>query len=189
MSRRTRRAAGERVVLRDGRAVTIRPIRVSDLPELRRALREADPETLHRRFLGGRPPQSTEELRRLVTVDHVTREALVAIAPDGRGVGIARYEGLPEDEHTADVAVAVDPQWRRVGLASALLVRLATAALHHGVKRVQADYYATNADVADLLRRAGVPVSVSRDAGVVEAAIELDPSQLEDKDIDLSAVE
>lgn len=45
----------------------------------------------------------------------------------GQGIAIARYE--PVDERTAEVAVAVDPAWRRAGPATAMVGLLARAAL------------------------------------------------------------
>lgn len=175
-----RRRAVERVRLTDGRVVHVRPIRPDDLDELRRAIRDADPETLRSRFLGGRPPQTDEELRRLVEVDHVTREAFVALTPEGRGVGIARYEGLP-DGRSVDVAVAVDPEWRRVGLATALLTRLMRAALKQGLSIVHADYFAANRDIADLMRRAATTEERHVCDGVVEETAVLDPEVLDDE--------
>ena len=43
------------VRLADGRRVQVRPILPSDAPELAEAIRTADAETLHARFLGGPP--------------------------------------------------------------------------------------------------------------------------------------
>ena len=157
--------------LRDGRRVWMRPVRPSDLAELRRAIREADPETLRMRFLGGRPPRTEQELRRLVEVDHVSREAIAAFTETGRGVGIARYDCEPGSS-TAEFAVAVDPEWRRVGLATALLTRLLAAALRNGITTIHVDYFATNRDVTDLIRRSGGQLRTDLEAGVVDAELE-----------------
>lgn len=164
----------EKVQLDDGRRVRVRPIRPDDIDELRRAIAEADPDTLRQRFLGGRPPETDEELRRLVEVDHVRREAFVALGPHGRGVGIARYEGLA-DGRSAEVAVAVDPDWRGVGLATALLTRLMRAALRNGITTIRADYYAANSDVDDLMARAGQVSERHLQAGVVEEEVRVNP--------------
>ncbi len=107
----------------------------------------ADPETLRRRFIGAAPSPTPELLHRLTTVDYVQRFALVARdAETGRGVAIARYEGLADG--TADVAVAVDPAWRRVGLATVLVHLLAQAAVARGIHAFSAEHLADNQPVA-----------------------------------------
>ena len=169
--------AGEPVALADGRRVWIRPVRASDLDELRRAIREADAETLRLRFLGGRAPRTDAELRHLVEVDHAAREALAAFTEQGRGVGIARYESVPGSS-SAEFAVAVDPAWRRVGVATALLARLLKAALHNGITTIHVDYFAENRDVADLIRRSGQEVATHVEGGVVDEDVTLDPESL-----------
>src|ERR1035437_6563653 len=59
-------ASDESVVrLSDGRRVEIRPILPSDAPELAEAIRTADAETLHARFLGGAPQLTDAVLDKL----------------------------------------------------------------------------------------------------------------------------
>ncbi len=163
------------VELLDGRRVLLRPIVPDDEAELRRAVTEADPETLRRRFLGGRPPYTDEDFRRLVEVDYHDRLAVVALDEDGTGVGIARYERL-RDPEAAEIAVVVDPSWRHVGLATALVQLLGEGAVRNGIHRIKAEYFADNADVSDMLREAGLAYVLRRDdAGMVTVDLLLDP--------------
>ena len=123
------------VTLRDGRSVLIRPIQASDAPALAEAIESADADTIRRRFLGGHPQVTPELLDYLTTVDYASRLALVAVEPASqRGVAIARYEPA-EHDGTADVAIAVTPGWRHVGLATELLRMLAQAAGERGIIR------------------------------------------------------
>lgn len=166
------------VTLLDGRHALLRPILPADGAELRRAVEHSDPTTLRRRFLGGRPPRSDQEFERLVRVDYNRRLAVVALDPDGPGVGIARYEALG-DTDTAEVAVAVDPAWRHVGLATALVQLLAVAAVGNGLRHFTAEFFTDNRDVTDIIAEAGAPYSVTGDsAGVIAADIDL-PADLE----------
>jgi GNAT superfamily N-acetyltransferase len=158
--------------LRDGRRVVLRPIVPEDTDALRQAVAEADAETLHNRFLGGRPPQTDEEFARLASVDYDRRFAVVALSPDGRGVGIARYEAL-HDGGSAEVAVAIDPAWRRVGLATALLHLLGVAALDNGIERFSVEFLLANVDVTTLLTESHLPVVVRQHHGVAEAEVNL----------------
>jgi len=119
------------ITLADGRQVQIRPILPSDAPELTEAIRTADAETLRTRFLGGPPPLTDATLDTLTRVDYCSRFALAAFS-QGLGIAIARYATPALSGNGAvgaDVAVAVAPEWRRVGLARALLDRLARSAL------------------------------------------------------------
>ena len=161
------------LALLDGRSVSVRPVLPHDATELRRVVAEADAATLRSRFLGGRPPRSDKEFERLVTLDYDRRLAVVAFAPDGRGVGIARYEADSGAE-IAEVAVAVDPRWRNVGLATALIRLLAAGAVRNGIHRFSADLFAENLDVHDLFADTGLPYQITAAvAGVVTAEIAL----------------
>jgi len=159
--------------LPDGRAVLLRPIVPGDSGQIAEAIRTADPDTVRRRFLGMRPHVTPELLARLCQVDYEKRFALVATdARTGRGIAIARYEATGEG--VADVAVAVDPAWRRVGLATALVEMLADAALDRGIHTFSAYYLAANSPVAALIGRAGAGGRQMIRDGFAEAAVALD---------------
>ena len=159
------------LVLGDGRDVTVRPVIPADAAELAEAIAHADPETLRMRFLGGRPPSGTETIRHLVELDYTDRFALAAFGPDGRGVAIARYERDGDAE--AEVAVAVDPDWRRVGLATRLVELLAQRARDCGIRSIRASFFAENVDVADLLSAAHLPLRRRSAGGIVDAVVTL----------------
>jgi RimJ/RimL family protein N-acetyltransferase len=160
--------------LRDGRTVQVRPITPSDARELAEAIRSADADTLRRRFLGSPPHITPALLTHLSTVDYQSRFALIAADPaSGHGVAIARYESSPEGG-AAEVAVAVDPAWRRVGLATALVEMLAEAALDRGIHTFSAYYLAQNRPVAALLRLAGDAYGPEIKQGIAECAVALD---------------
>lgn len=162
-----------RLRLHDGREVFVRPIVPDDAAPLGEALRDADPETLRSRFLGGAPHVTPALLERLTTLDYVRRFALVAgDGRSGRGVGIARFEAV--DAGTAEVAVAVDPAWRRVGLATALVELLAEAAADRGINEFTASFLAENRPVVKLVRLAGPAGRQVIREGIAEVAVRLD---------------
>jgi len=162
------------VLLSDGRHVHVRPILPSDGPALAAAVASADAETLRLRFLGWRPVLDDASFRHLVEVDYQRRLALVAFDSADRGVGIARYEGRP-DEDLVEIAIAVDPDWRRVGLGHRLLTILGEAAATRGIRRLVAAYSVGNHDVEGLLRSCGLPYRTLATHGVVEVQLELPP--------------
>jgi GNAT superfamily N-acetyltransferase len=171
------RALERKLWLSDGRQVFVRPILPSDRQALAEAIRTADADTLRRRFLGATPKVTPQLLTRLTTVDYVHRFALVAGDPHtGRGTAIARYE--PVAETVAEVAVAVDPAWRRVGLATVLVEMLAEAAVNRGVHTFSALYLAENRPVAALADLAGEAGQRLIHQGIAEVAVALDRDQV-----------
>jgi GNAT superfamily N-acetyltransferase len=166
-----------RLHLGDGRTVLIRPVIPADGPELAQAIVTADPDTLRRRFLGGPPHVTARLVARLTTLDYVHRFALAAADErTGRGVAIARYEALGGG--VAEVAVVVDPAWRRIGLATALVELLAAAALDRGIHEFSASYLAENQPVAALVAR--TPGGKQRICqGIAEVAVALDRERID----------
>ena len=159
--------------LADGRRVQIRPILPSDAPELAEAIRTADAETLHARFLGGPPPLTDAVMEALTRVDYVSRFALVALARR-RGIAVARYATLPpsgDGSAVADVAVVVAPQWRRVGLATALVQLLARRAQECGVTDFTALFLADNRPVTELAHEGHARVVIREGAAQLYAPL------------------
>jgi GNAT superfamily N-acetyltransferase len=162
--------------LRDGRTVLARPILPTDAPQLAEAFRRADPDTLYRRFLSGAPTLTGPLLHHLTTVDYIHRLAIVAVdTHTGAGIAVARYE--PHSDGVAEVAVVVDPHWRRIGLATALVELLAQAALDRGIHTFTLTYLAENRPVASLLTAAGGRQRIR--AGIADAAVALNRDQVQ----------
>lgn len=168
--------------LTDGRRVRIRPILPSDAAELAEAIRTADAATLRSRFLGAPPTVNRRLLESLTQLDYTTRFALVARAR-GRGVAVARYIALPPDPDNkvaAEVAVAVDPAWRRAGLATVLVQMLAQRALECGIDGFTAIFLSQNRPVAELARDAHARVFVADGTSRLEVALDSDTKAIDD---------
>jgi GNAT superfamily N-acetyltransferase len=163
-----------RIQLDDGRRVQIRPILPSDAPELARAIRTADPADLRARFLGAPPKVTPELLDSLTRLDYTTRFALVARA-HGRGVAVGRYIALPPDEQgdvAAEIAVAVDPAWRQVGLATRLVGMLAQRAHECGIGSFTAIFFTQNRPVVELAHDAHARILVAGSASQLEIPLD-----------------
>ena len=161
------------VRLADRRKVTITPIVSSDAAELAEAIRTADADTIHARFLGGPPPLTEAVLDGLTRIDYVRRFALVARS-HGRGVAIARYGALPPSEGepgVAEVAVAVAPEWRHAGLATVLVEMLARRALECGITEFTAMFLAANRPVTELAHDGQARVVVAEGVAQLHAAL------------------
>ncbi len=167
------------VTLRDGRRVLIRPVLPRDAPALAESIKSADADTIRRRFLGRHLQVTPELLDYLTTVDYTSRFALVAVEPASqRGVAIARYEPAEQDG-AAEVAIAVIPGWRRVGLAGELLRMLAQAASERGIHTFTGMYLADNNPVAALINEAHEPAEQATSRGITEFSLPLRPPDRE----------
>lgn len=170
----------ERVVLRDGSVVRIRPIQPGDADLLADGFVRLSAESRRLRFLAGKAHLSSAELRYLTEVDHHDHEALGALdQADGRGLGIARYIRDAHDPEAAEVAVTVIDDWQHRGLGTELLRRLTDRARQEGIRRFTALVAADNATAVELLRDCGAVVrATDPEAGTAEYEFTLAPEGL-----------
>jgi acetyltransferase len=127
----------ERVVLRSGQAVFIRPIRAGDMAMHSSFVRGLSTRTGYARLFSNRQPDD-EEIRRWTDIDHAREAALVAtVEHEGREeeAGVARYVREASDDGlaTAGFAVVVADDWQRHGIARELLQRLIATARQDGI--------------------------------------------------------
>jgi GNAT superfamily N-acetyltransferase len=139
-----------KITLRDGRTVSLRPLRDDDGERLRRLFFRLSPLSVYRRFMSPLPAPREDGLRRLLDVDHCEREALAALDGDDI-VAVARYARLPGFE-AAEIAVVVADDWQRDGLGHLLLERLGRLALRRGIRNFQASVLGDNAPALQLVR-------------------------------------
>ena len=167
--------ADDQVALRlaDGSPVTIRPIEPEDRDALAAGFERLSPESRYRRFFAPVPKLSRRALDYLTVVDHHDHEALVAVAEDGEGIGVARFVRIAADE--AEPAVVVADDWQGRGLAGHLLDALVDRAREEGVNRFVAPVLADNHAAITLLGRLGD--TTRRDLGrEVELSVDLPES-------------
>jgi len=148
------------VTLRDGRRVTIRPIRRDDVARTAAFIDGLSTESKHSLFLGGIAHLSDEALERLCNSGDSRDMAYVATArgADGeRQVGVCRYAGATGAEG-GEISVAVADDWQHRGLGKLLLRRLIDYARAHGVRRL----FSMDAVSNDAMRR------LARDVGFAE---------------------
>ena len=131
------RIATIRVGLDDGRAAALRPSSVQDLEAITDLYEALGPESRRLRFLQAMPEVPIRTMRSLVEIDQ--RDHLAWVAFDGtRCVGEARVVRLRRDRRAGEVAFAVHPDWRRIGLARRLVRTVGSAARSLGVHTMTA---------------------------------------------------
>ena len=165
----------ERVALRDGSEVAIRPVRATDKARLRAGFEQLSAQSRQRRFLVAMPRLSPRLVRYLTEVDHHDHEALAAVGADDREepIGVARYVRSENDPQVAEVAVAVVDRWHGRGVATELLRRLAQRAREEGITRFTATCLADNDEALELFEELGATRTTRPGSGLVEAQVEL----------------
>ena len=165
--------------LRDGTAVLIRAARADDRERLVTAFQGLDRQTIYTRYFSFRKSFSETELDRLDEQDSGRYILLVATLGSGPGetiiggascvCGDASAAALPG----AEVACPGGDDYQRQGLASQLLAAIVELACHSGIGRLEADVLAENQAMLAVFKRSGLPMTLSRSAGVVHLVMQL----------------
>ena len=161
-------AAGSEETLRDGRVVVVRPLRADDAAGLEALWRRLDAPG-RRRFtdLAHLPADRAGDVA-LPRPGHTAGIiATTAAGAAAQVAGVARYERTAGD--TARFLVFVDASWRRAGLGTLLLRRLADAARHAGVRRLAGDVPRSDAAILGLLEELGLEYQEQVTAATVHA--------------------
>ena len=166
------RAESSPATLPGGQQVWIRSIGTDDADALRAAFQRLSLHSRYHRFHSGVPQLSDVMVRVLTTVDHVDREALVAVPAEGSNelVGVVRYVRDPTEPTAADLAVTVADQWQGRGLGALLMRELTARAIDNGIEHFTVDMLADNLPIQALVRTAG-GVRVTSDGSVVSARV------------------
>ena len=166
-------AKRRQVVLRDGSAVLIRPVRGTDARLLADGFARLSERSRRLRFLGRKTTLTDADLHYYADVDHHDHEALGALDHvRGGGVGIARYVRDRKNPAAAEIAVTIVDDWQGRGLGTELLARLSERAREEGIRRFTAVVADGNAAATGLLLSCGASL-VHRGSGIVEYEIDL----------------
>ncbi|MDQ3538153.1 MAG: GNAT family N-acetyltransferase [Actinomycetota bacterium] len=141
-------------VLKDGRTVSIRPIRPADNDLMMDMWQRLSAETIRMRFFAPRS-MTVEQMRYFTEVDQRYRVAFVAETA-GRIVGVSRFDRLTEDLSTAEFAVLVEDFEQGRGIGTALLRALFEPARDLGVTGFVGDVLRSNNRMLHVLRDAGL---------------------------------
>jgi RimJ/RimL family protein N-acetyltransferase len=173
----------ETAELRDGSDVVMRQIEPDDIGKLREIWAGLSADSRRRRFLASSSVAdiSDAELQYLVDVDHRRHEAILALGPDGRALGVARYVRTPGDRESAEVAVVVVDDWHNRGLGTALLDRLTDSARENGIKRYTAIVSEDNDVVLQALERAGAERTNNGEDGEIEFVFDVPAEGIGDR--------
>jgi acetyltransferase len=170
------------VILREGRAAAIRSVDWRDAEPIQRFIRGLSPHSRYQRFFLGLLELPAEMLERMLSAPAGREIALVAeahreMAP--RIVGLAQCVAVEhQDLEAVEVAIVVAEDWRRAGLATQLLRRVAAQALSFGFRHAHADILRDNTAAIELARRFGSDLGTSPHGAMLARAtvrLELQP--------------
>ncbi len=150
----------------------IREIEAGDVERLERLFYRLSPETVYRRFFSpiAKPRRAT--LEHLANVDHVNRDAVVAVVDD-EIIGVARYDKVDGYPNAAEIAVVVEDAWQRHHIATLLMNELARRARSRGFEMFTAAMLGDNQPVVSLVRALNPNARVSWDSGALSARLPL----------------
>jgi acetyltransferase len=144
-----------RMLLADGRPVSLRPVQPTDFEAERRFVEEAlSPATRRLRFHGALNRLPPSVLRAMTAVNPCVQTVLVA-AHGSRIVADARYVIEAGDARAAEFAIAVADAWQGLGLGRALMQRLAEHARARGLARLHGEVLDHNRRMLGLMASLG----------------------------------
>ncbi|TSD85742.1 GNAT family N-acetyltransferase [Mycobacterium sp. KBS0706] len=167
----------QHLALRDGREVTLRPVRPEDEPAMREMLQRSSPEDVRLRFFSAMRSFSHEFAARLTQIDYDREMALVAEAgEDGQRVilGAVRIIADPDGE-AAEYGIMVRSDLKGQGLGHRLMTEIIDYARSRGLKRIFGEVLREN---TTMLRMAGefgfARADVPDEPGIIHVTISLD---------------
>ena len=163
--------------LKNGTAVTLRPLRVDDRERMAKAVRGLDPQTIYTRLFSHRKELTEAGIDRLMRVDDESE--VVIVATTGRGadeaiVGGGRY--VVTGAGRAEIAFTVEEDQQGQGLAGRLFAALADVARGRGIAVFEADVLAENPSMLRVFGRTGLPMRKRSEGGIVHVELTLAPS-------------
>ncbi|MCH2218801.1 MAG: GNAT family N-acetyltransferase [Dechloromonas sp.] len=145
---------------RDGRAVTVRPIRPEDAVLTLDFFNRLSPESRYFRFMENLRELPPSLVSRFTQVDYDREMALIALVRvDGveQQVGSARYT-LTADGESVEFALVVDDRWQRSGLGRRLMGALIDCAREKSYRAMVGDVLADNPKMLRLMTGLGFSI-------------------------------
>ena len=163
------------VSLRDGRPVSVRPIRPADAPRLQEMIRRSEPADIRMRFMHAMKELPDKLAARLSQIDYAREMAFVAVedgdqggqgnrgdAVDGCIIGVSRLVSDANNDR-AEYAVIVRSDWKGKGLSYGLMLRLIEHARERGLGTLFGEVLAQNRPMLEMCRHLGFEVRVNPD--------------------------
>ncbi len=164
---------------KDGLEVRFRPIRPSDVDEMRRLFYRFSDESVYYRYFSPVKTMPHKKMQEYVNVDYRNSMSIVGLVGEpgeGRIVAEGRYM-LPGDTPYADIAFVVDEAYKGKGIATFLFLNLIKIAQERGIQGFTADVLASNKSMLKVLEKSPYPVKAVMDSGIYQFKIPFEQKQ------------
>lgn len=147
----------QRLTLKDGTVVTIRPIRPEDAGIEQEFVRNLSSKSRYFRFMGSLRELSPQMLSHFTQVDYDRHMALIAVSEqEGKEiqVGVARYIAVG-DNPVCEFAIVIADDWQHKELGVQLMQSLMSAARAAGNRAMYGEVLAGNHHMLQLMAKLG----------------------------------
>lgn len=166
----------QRLPLKDGTWVTIRPIRPEDAGIEQAFVRKLSNESRYNRFMDSVRELSPRMLSHFTRVDYDRHMALIVVTGQDEAevqIAVARFFA-DDDRQRCEFAIAVADEWQQKGVGALLMKALMTAARAAGVRIMYGDVLASNNKMLRLMGKMGFSVNFNeQDARMMRVEINL----------------
>jgi acetyltransferase len=166
----------EPFVLRNQRAVLLRPIRPEDELALLAFDNSQSKEDRYKRYFAELPQFSHEQMARLAQIDYAREMAFIAVADNSHQqeeiLGVVRVQ-IDPDNILAEFAMAVRSELKGIGLGARLLQKMIDYCRSQGIQEIKGCTMLENSGMAHLARKQGFTVKFNRDDGLIDMALNL----------------
>lgn len=152
-------AGGVTLATRGGLALKLRPVTDDDAPAVATLFNGLSPDDMRFRFLSAQHHLSSTQLAGLIGVDHRHSEHLLAF--DSATAQLVASLMIVADEHmdTAEVAIAVRPDYKGRGIGWTLLKHAAELARERGIRHLRSIESRANHQAIEVERALGFSTS------------------------------
>lgn len=152
------------IALRDGRHMSVRPIRPEDAPSLMEMVTRTDDEDIRMRFLHPMRKLPEQLAARLTQIDYSREMAFIAYFPDTPDeiLGVVRLIADP-DGIRAEYAIMVRSDWKGAGIGFALMNKAIAYARASGIREIFGEVLTENRGMLMLCRELGFRIETDPD--------------------------
>lgn len=153
----------KQITLRDGMALTVRPIRAADMDMEKAFVQKLSDYSRYYRFMQPIRELSPAMLEQFTHPDYDREMALIALsARDGKEeeIGVARYVKYP-DGRQCEFALAIADAWQGKGVGTALMQELIAVARSVGLESMEGFVLTTNQAMLKLVKFLGFSVKMN----------------------------
>jgi acyl-CoA hydrolase/GNAT superfamily N-acetyltransferase len=164
-----------RKTTKTGLPLLLRPVKISDEPQLKDFFYSLSDQSMYRRFMTPRRDMPHERLQEFVVIDYTREMVILACLDEGARspvTGLAEYY-IEEDGLTANVAFAVSDRYQNKGVGTELLAHLTQIARKQGLHGFTAEVLRENEAMLRVFEKMRFPMETATAGDVYRLKISL----------------